>query len=92
MIKKSICVLASFGLAACAHKPVILPTPRLVYTCPSLPVYSNETMTKAYSEISEHGKEVPALLEIVKGDSVLRDAVRECQKDAAMAMTGNSLN
>lgn len=95
MNKVKMILVSSFlltSLSACAHKPEVLPTPRLVYTCPTLQSYSQDTLTGVQNEILKNGKDVPYLLDMLSGYMSLRDAVKNCQRDSVKALTNSSLN
>lgn len=79
-------------VSACAHKPEVLPTPRLVFTCPRIRTYSGSEMTDMYNESLIYGKKIPALMGLVSEDMSLRDAARRCQKDSASALTSSSVH
>lgn len=81
---------AALLLSACAHHPEVLPTPKLIYTCPRVKNYPQVFLNEVARETETYGKEVPALVVLSTDYSSMRKAARACQKDASTALVDSS--
>lgn len=73
-------------LTACSTDPDVLPSPRLVYTCPQLVMYDNDQLKKIRYYYSSLEYKYPELASMISDYLSLRDSVRRCQNDATQSL------